>query len=224
MTNLTTTPPPEINEDDLYSVLGVEATASAEEIRRAYQEAAKRYHPDKDTGDEELFKKIKLAYETLIDPGRREIYDGTGLFEWADAETIADARAMVESLVANILNQDDLELEFLDIVFHVTDQLKKNIQICKEGIKLLEKRLKRIKKNKKKAKSDLILGVFNKKVDNLTSQLKTGKADLALNELSLKIADTCRYDFDTKPEAPSPYDPDAFAEHLRRQYGPFDLR
>ena len=51
--------------DDLYSVLGVSKTATAEEIKKAYRNLAFKYHPDRNPGDkaaEEKFKQISAAY------------------------------------------------------------------------------------------------------------------------------------------------------------------
>ena len=41
-------------------------------------ELAKKYHPDRDGGDENMFKKVTEAYEVLSDPKKREAYDNTG--------------------------------------------------------------------------------------------------------------------------------------------------
>ena len=63
---------------DHYEVLGVDRHASDEDIKRAYRDLARRYHPDSqpDTPDaEERFKEISVAYETLRDPERRRRYD-----------------------------------------------------------------------------------------------------------------------------------------------------
>ncbi len=60
---------------DFYKLLGVARNATPEEIKKAFREKAKIYHPDKNTGAQELFKKITEAYETLIDPEKRRIYD-----------------------------------------------------------------------------------------------------------------------------------------------------
>jgi molecular chaperone DnaJ len=66
--------------DDLYVVLGVARNASDDEIKRAYRELARRYHPDSnpDPQAEERFKEISVAYETLRDPERRRRYDVFG--------------------------------------------------------------------------------------------------------------------------------------------------
>lgn len=64
-------------DEDLYGLLGVEAAASAEEIRRAYRKLAMIWHPDRNISAdaEETFKRIRLAYEVLREPGRRTEYD-----------------------------------------------------------------------------------------------------------------------------------------------------
>ena len=67
--------------DDLYQVLGVSRNASSEEIKKAYREAAFKYHPDRNAGDaaaEEKFKNINAAYAVLGDEAKRADYDRYG--------------------------------------------------------------------------------------------------------------------------------------------------
>ena len=66
---------------DYYEVLGVEKTASVEEIKKAYRKKAIQYHPDKNPGDkqaEENFKEAAEAYDVLSDPQKRQRYDQFG--------------------------------------------------------------------------------------------------------------------------------------------------
>jgi len=66
---------------DYYKSLGVERTASEEEIRKAFRKLARQYHPDvaKDKKSaEEKFKEINEAYEVLGDPEKRKHYDELG--------------------------------------------------------------------------------------------------------------------------------------------------
>lgn len=62
---------------NLYELLGVEKSATKEEIKKAYKKKALEHHPDRG-GDEEQFKKIAEAYDILSDETKRRNYDVTG--------------------------------------------------------------------------------------------------------------------------------------------------
>lgn len=63
-----------MNNENFYDVLGVGETATQEDIKKNYRKLAKENHPDVG-GNEELFKKISLAYDTLGDEDKRRSYD-----------------------------------------------------------------------------------------------------------------------------------------------------
>src|SRR5512133_1753695 len=66
---------------DYYEILGVEQSASEEEIKKCYRKLAMQYHPDRNPDNseaEELFKEAAEAYEVLSDPGKRDVYNRYG--------------------------------------------------------------------------------------------------------------------------------------------------
>ena len=71
---------------DYYKILGVEKTASKDEIKSAFYKLAHKYHPDKNGGDEKKFKEVNEAYQILSDDQKRAQYDNYGrVFEGAGA-------------------------------------------------------------------------------------------------------------------------------------------
>lgn len=63
---------------DYYKTLGVDKSASKDEVKKAFRKLAGQYHPDKKTGDETKFKEISEAYAVLSDDKKRAEYDAYG--------------------------------------------------------------------------------------------------------------------------------------------------
>ena len=90
---------------DYYESLGVAKTASADDIKQAYRQLAKQWHPDKNQGDpqaEERFKEISEAYSVLIDVEKRRRYDRMGHSAFGGGDGVGyeriDFRAVSEIL------------------------------------------------------------------------------------------------------------------------------
>lgn len=79
---------------DYYSVLGLDKSASADEVKKAYRKLARKYHPDVNPDNEEAkrkFQQVNEANEVLGDPVKRKKYDEYGE-HWRHAEEFEKAR------------------------------------------------------------------------------------------------------------------------------------
>jgi diphthamide biosynthesis protein 4 len=96
-----------------YEVVGVPKSASADEIKRAFHSAARKFHPDKQTGnplvvspfDDAQFLRLQAAWETLRDKERRHTYDAT--------LSLQESRHMAKCSSAIPLSRNDCEMEWV---------------------------------------------------------------------------------------------------------------
>src|SRR3989338_6671007 len=141
---------------DLYEILGISRDATEDEIKKAFRQQARKYHPDnKDTGNEESFKEINQAYEILSDPEKRNIYDQYGLSGLRSAYGNSDAANFGFGDLSDIFSQFfgervhrsstgpergmdlryDLGIDFLEAINGCTKQItintKEDCGVCK---------------------------------------------------------------------------------------------
>ena len=154
-----------------YTELDVPVDASLETIKQRYRTLAQMYHPDKG-GDEELFKRIKLAYEILSDPVRRKQYDITGETTTTNAkdEAVQNLVQILLHVVPNFnVDQDDLihiaEMETRNML----NLVNKDIGVTERYIINLEKVLSKLRI---KTEGENILSSF------IINQIKQRKQEL----------------------------------------------
>lgn len=96
-------------EVDHYATLGLDRGCSGIQIRDAYRQLAKRYHPDVNRDDEEARRRtqsLNAAYETLSDPAKRRVYDRE-----LDQESRAHAPGRSQKIERNVAQEIRLKIE-----------------------------------------------------------------------------------------------------------------
>lgn len=114
-----------------YETLGVETTASVEEVRKAYRKLCLKYHPDKQHASSEetkdsnkvIFEQVQFAHSILSDEKRRKKFDKTGSldesnddFDWYDYFQATKAEISEESIKKDKLIYQGSEDEEIDII------------------------------------------------------------------------------------------------------------
>lgn len=99
-----------MSKKNYYDILGINKNATQDDIKKAYREMCKKYHPDRTGGDDTKIKEVNEAYDTLSDENKKRIYDaqnsigGSGGFNWFDASRFRLAEDIRMSISISIEN------------------------------------------------------------------------------------------------------------------------
>ena len=141
-----------------YKTLSITSVADDAVVKKAYKCMAQAWHPDKNDGDDVMFKSIKEAYNILSDPIRRAHYDQTGeVGEVPDIEAIATAR--LDDLFDHIITAGGRNDEG-ELVKSMTDGVRAAIQRVKVDIANITHQIEHLEKLK--GKVTVIKGVENR--------------------------------------------------------------
>jgi curved DNA-binding protein CbpA len=182
---------------NLYDELGLNSNCTSDEIKQRYRALAQQHHPDKG-GDEDTFKKIKLAYEVLSDPSRRSDYDSTGKI-YEDISVRTEALQELAGLVKHCINKinpeyDDLILLMKHDLIDTSTQVYLSITKCEEYIFKLKKILKKI--NRKKEGENFIKSVIEEQLKICESDLDKFNHKIEVIDYILELLEDYYYGLD----------------------------
>jgi len=182
---------------NLYDELGLPPDCTADEIKQMYRSLAQQHHPDKG-GDEDTFKKIKLAYEVLSDPDRRAEYDSTGATQEATtvrSEALQELAGLVTYCIGKINpDRDDLILQMKNELNESVRQIKDNIIKCNNFIINLNKILKKV--NRKKEGEDFIKSIIEEQIRNRERELKNFDRKIEVSNYMYELIEDYYYGLD----------------------------
>lgn len=151
---------------NLYEELNISENANQKEIKKAYHEAAKKNHPDKN-GNPEKMKRINKAYMILRDPEKRKRYDETGDENQMNFEISRMIEILIELVDVFIENPPpNMKKTVLNIKQKWTDSFqseKINQEKKKEKIEIFRKRILKKPKNE----NDYIGNYLNKSIEDI---------------------------------------------------------
>lgn len=171
-------------ETDLYSILGITRDATLADIKRAFRKAVKHHHPDKG-GDAEQFRRVAHAYEILINPDKRKIYDDTGDSGLADSwDTMVSDNLSAVMFAA-------VEEGASDLIAYVTEVITESKKSMAESVARIGKKLARIKKGRDRlsrvdgATTDPVLSYIDQKMEELVRSSDKAATSIRLAEAML---------------------------------------
>ncbi|XP_042513715.1 chaperone protein dnaJ 6-like isoform X1 [Macadamia integrifolia] len=117
-------------QKSLYEILGVESTASQQEIKKAYYKLALRLHPDKNPDDEEAkekFQQLQKVMSILGDEEKRSLYDQTGCVD--DADLVGDVAQNLQEYFRTMYNEvTEADIEEFEANYRGSDSEVKDLK------------------------------------------------------------------------------------------------
>lgn len=188
---------------DLYATLGIKRDATRIQIRSAYRKLSKKYHPDMEDGDAEMFAAVAQAHEVLTDDRQKAHYDRTGEFLGKTPEGNPDAEMYnfitqcVVQAIAQLVDYPGFDLmKSLKEVIQNSRQTLLGQQREQTAYKAkLDKARARIK-TKQDGTDNLLEKLVNSQISQIDGQLSTINVKLGQMKRADEFIDAYTYDVD----------------------------
>ena len=178
---------------DLYEILGISSNATLEDIKFAFKQKAKIYHPDiPETGDEKQFILIKKAFDILSNPSTKKQYDKTGYVQQDKEDLIANAYHVISVSLQEFIKQNNIEnrINILDLM--VKNCVSK-INNFKKMLDTLEKKrmlmviLKRRFRKKKSDGNNQFQSIINELLQSIKEEMAQLQSQIEIYKYVKKI-------------------------------------
>ncbi|WP_432443632.1 J domain-containing protein [Rhizobium grahamii] len=183
-----------------YEILGVRRDASDDQIKAAYRRRAKSTHPDSG-GDPAAFGRVQKAYELLLDPVRRKVFDDTGYdVELADPVDL-QALIVIEKLV-NELTLDEREPGSFDPLARMRSDLSEEMRKARFSKRELERHAARIEHHlerlEKRPTTDILGSMLRARIKAITTAVNETEAKIKASERACEMLYDYSYEVDLR--------------------------
>jgi len=187
-----------MDTNTLYDELELPKNCTFEEIKQKYRTLAQINHPDKG-GDEKKFIRIKEAYETLIDPIKRQHYDSTGNY-YEDTNISNEVKNRLSNMINHFTQQinpelDDLILKMKVDIYEAQRNTTKGIGMCNELIRKLTIISKKIKLKQDEG-DNFLKSIVETKITQVQTELAGHKRTLLVFDKMLEVLENYHYSFE----------------------------
>lgn len=189
----------------LYEILQIDKKATNKQIKRAYLDRCKEYHPD-NGGDEALYKQVQEAYNILKDPQKREAYDNG-----ADVQKLqGNAPSISERLVAvfeKVLNDFGFVPEHSDLVSKMEGVVNEKVNYLRGFKEDGENNIRNLKEIKKRIKNSPTLSTYlENRIDQIVQQLKDADRRIGEEEYLVEVIRKLEYEWSPETEKGENYE------------------
>ncbi len=183
-----------------YEILGVRRDATDEQVKAAYRRRAKATHPDSG-GNPEAFSRVQKAYELLLDPVRRKVFDDTGYdVELADPVDL-QALIVIEKLV-NQLTLDEREPGTFDPLARMRSDLSEEMRKARFSKRELERHASRIEHHlerlEKRPATDILGSMLRARIKAISTAIGETEAKIKANERACEMLYDYTYEVDVQ--------------------------
>jgi len=181
-----------------YEILGVRRDATDDQVKAAYRRRAKTTHPDSG-GDPAAFSRVQKAYELLLDPVRRKVFDDTG-YDVELADPIDLQALMVIERLVNQLTLDEREPGTFDPLARMRSDLSEEMRKARFSKRELERHASRIEHHlerlEKRPATDILGSMLRARIKAISTAIGETEAKIKASERACEMLYDYTYEVD----------------------------